>query len=427
MSRSASTDSSKVIEEMIIPGGCSDARAVFNLVMTAIGLGIMTLPLAFARAGWISGYILLVVAGAFVYYNVTLLCDGLCMNPENPKRPISSFEDLGRICYGKVATVINSVTLHPLMLSACAAFLILLATSMYSLTGVLSYNLWLLIVTILIMPFSCLKSMKEISFFSALGVASVFATVILVVIASIDEYVAETVDNDTITYHLSGGPIQLISVFCTFLLSFNVSITVPTIIKDVRRPQRFRRRVAFISFLLVGVVYLCITTVGYLAFGDSITNYDTMIEAFSPADRDDWTIYSWLINVCAVILVATHFLVIMSPSAQLSDHLLHENLTKKWTNRVLAEVVRCAFRILLVIFCALVALLVPSVDKLVNLLSAVFVVLIALVYPTVYYWRILQLQGVTQNRWLLWLQRVLVGIAFIALVFGTYMAVKDFF
>ncbi|KAF4695143.1 hypothetical protein FOZ60_005880 [Perkinsus olseni] len=426
MPRSASTESPKDSGEMIIPDGCSNARAVFNLVMTAIGLGIMTLPLAFARAGWISGIILLVVAGVFVYYNVTLLCDGLCMNPENPKRPISSFEDLGRICYGKVATVINSITLHPLLLCACAAFLILLATSMYSLTGVLSYNLWLLIVTILIMPFSCLRSMKEIGILSALGVASVFATVILVVIASVDEYVAEGIENDAITYHLSGGPIELISVFCTFLLSFNVSITVPTIMKDVRRPQRFRR-VAWISFVFVGVVYLLITTVGYLAFGDAITNYDTMIEAFSPVNRSDWTVYSWLINICAVVIVATHFLVIMSPSAQLSDHLLEENLTKKWTNRVLAEVVRCGLRIGLVILCSLVAFFVPSVDKLVNLLSAVFVVLIALVYPTVYYWRILQLHGVTQSRWIVWVQHVLVAIAFVALVFGTYMAVKDFF
>ncbi|KAF4704511.1 hypothetical protein FOZ63_025895 [Perkinsus olseni] len=127
-SRAASTELLKDPGKMILPNGCSNGRPVFNLVMTAIGLGIMTLPLAFARAGWISGITLLVVAGVFVYYNVTLLCDGLCMSPENPKRSISSFEDLGRICYGKVATAINSITLHPLLLCACAASLVLLAT-----------------------------------------------------------------------------------------------------------------------------------------------------------------------------------------------------------------------------------------------------------------------------------------------------------
>ncbi|KAF4655203.1 hypothetical protein FOL47_009538 [Perkinsus chesapeaki] len=426
MPRSSSAGSTKEFSEIIIPDGCSDAKAVFNVVMTAIGLGIMTLPLAFSRAGWISGIILLFVAGLFVYYNVTLLCESLCMNPENPKRPIPSFEELGRVCYGRVATVINSLTLHPLMLSACAAFLILLATSMYSLTGVLSYNIWLLIMTVMIMPFSCLRSMKEVGILSALGVASVFATVTLVVIASIDRYAGDDHDDMEITHHLSGGPIQLISVFCTFLLSFNVSITVPTIMKDVRRPQRFSR-VVLISFILVGAVYLLVTVIGYLAFGDAITNYDTMIEAFTPADHSEWTVYSWLINICAVILVATHFLVILSPSAQLSDQLLSEHLTNKWSNRVLAEVVRCTGRILLVIFCALIALFVPSVDKLVNLLSAVFVVLIALVYPTVYYWRILQLQNVSQKSWVVWIQRFLVAIAFVSLVFGTYMAVKDFF
>ncbi|KAF4655205.1 hypothetical protein FOL47_009540 [Perkinsus chesapeaki] len=425
MASSPSDMPSKDFGEMIIPDGCSDAKAVYNVVMTAIGLGFMTLPLAFSRAGWIGGTVLLLLAGVFVYYNTKLLCDSLCMNPEDPKRPIPSFEDLGRICYGRVGVVINSITLHPFLLCASAAFLILISTSMYSLTGVLSYNTWLLIMTVMIMPFSCLRSMKEIGVFSAIGVVSVFAIVILVVVASIDKYAGDAEDDTEITYNLSGGPIQLISVFCTFLLSFNVSITVPTIMKDVRRPQRFSR-VVLISFILVGAVYLLVTVIGYLAFGDAITNYDTMIEAFTPADHSEWTVYSWLINICAVILVATHFLVILSPSAQLSDQLLSEHLTNKWSNRVLAEVVRCTGRILLVIFCALIALFVPSVDKLVNLLSAVFIVLISLVYPTVFYWKILQIQGLRQKTWIVWIQRVLVAIAFVCLVFGTYNAVKDF-
>ncbi|EEQ99561.1 amino acid transporter, putative, partial [Perkinsus marinus ATCC 50983] len=227
-----------------------------------------------------------------------------------------------------------------------------------------------------------------------------------------------------VTYRLSGTPMQLIAVFCTFLLSYNVSITVPTIIKDVQRPQRFPR-VAWISFVLVASVYFVITIVGYLAFGDDISKFDTMVDAFTPKSKSDWTIYSWLINVSTIVLVSTHFLVLFSPTAQLSDTLLKCHDTNRWKSRIVGEVVRCCCRVALVALCVLIALLVPSVDKLVNLLSAVFVVLIALVYPTVYYWRILQLNDMSQSVWKLWLQRCLLVVAAVALIFGTYMAIKD--
>ncbi|KAF4659229.1 mitochondrial processing peptidase beta subunit [Perkinsus chesapeaki] len=175
--------------EIIIPNGSSNAKAVFNLVMTAIGLGVMTLPMAFGRAGWISGSILLIVSAGFVYYNVIILCHALCLNPEDPTRVIQSFEELGRICYGRLATVMNSVTLHPLLIAACAVFLILLSTSLYNMTGVLSYNLWLLIISLSIAPFACLRTMKEVGVLSAIGVASVAAIVVLVVLASLDRYI----------------------------------------------------------------------------------------------------------------------------------------------------------------------------------------------------------------------------------------------
>mmetsp|Transcript_7399 Transcript_7399/g.7290 ORF Transcript_7399/g.7290 Transcript_7399/m.7290 type:complete len:92 (-) Transcript_7399:249-524(-) len=88
---------------------------------------------------------------------------------------------------------------------------------------------------------------------------------------------------------------QLIAVFCTFLLSYNVSITVPTIIKDVQRPQRFPR-VAWISFVLVASVYFVITIVGYLAFGHDISKFDTMVDAFTPKSKSDWLIsFNWSI------------------------------------------------------------------------------------------------------------------------------------
>ncbi|KAF4743831.1 hypothetical protein FOZ63_012371, partial [Perkinsus olseni] len=270
----------------------------------------------------------------------------------------------------------------------------------------------------------------EVGVLSALGVASVAAIVVLVVSASLDRYINGPPEGEEgteeVTYTLSGSPVQLVAVFCTFLLSYNVSITVPTIIKDVYRPQTFPK-VAWISFVIVAVVYFAITVAGYLAFGDGLSKYDTMVEAFTPPNRADWTIYSWLINASTVVLVGTHFLVLFSPTAQLSDTLLKLDDKSRWKSPAVGEVVRCTCRVGLVALCALIALLVPSVDKLVNLLSAVFVVLIALVYPTVYYWRVLQLSRVKQAAWKTWLQRSLLVVAAAAMVFGTYLAIRDFF
>ncbi|KAF4720174.1 hypothetical protein FOZ63_029708, partial [Perkinsus olseni] len=304
-------------EEKMSIGGVSVWRSASSLVMTAIGLGILAMPRALAQAGWASGMLSLFLSSVVAGFGSILLWKATFLNPKNRGMPMASFEEIGTASFGRAGAISSSIILHTLLVFVCAAMLLILASSILSLTRVLSLRVWLLISGLACLPLTWIKDMKEVGLVAAFGVATVAAAVITIIVACIAHYVE--LEEAPRTQISSSSPLALISTFNMFLLSFTVSVTEPTIIAAMDRPRDFPKAL-FLAFGFILVVYAAVTTLGYLAFGDLLLQRDTVVLAIAPPGAP-LNAAAWIINIIMLLLVSVHLLVLFMPTAHFIDSL----------------------------------------------------------------------------------------------------------
>ncbi|EER07698.1 amino acid transporter, putative, partial [Perkinsus marinus ATCC 50983] len=107
------------------PNGCSDFRGVANIVMTAVGVGVLALPNAVAFGGWVAAPLLLLLAWVLTHYQMCLLWKCLFMNPS--RKPMESYEEIGRVCFGRVGQVAVALCLYGVGATAVVAVSVIIA------------------------------------------------------------------------------------------------------------------------------------------------------------------------------------------------------------------------------------------------------------------------------------------------------------
>uniref|UniRef100_A0A7S3UKP7 Amino acid transporter transmembrane domain-containing protein n=1 Tax=Oxyrrhis marina TaxID=2969 RepID=A0A7S3UKP7_OXYMA len=352
--------------------------------MTAIGLGILAMPRALAESGWVSGLLSLFLSAVVAGFGCLILWKATFLNPDSRDTPMSTFEEIGRVSFGKAGATISSLLLHTLLIFVCAVLLVVLASSLLTLTRTLNLRLWILICGVICLPLSWIKHMKEVGLVAAFGVATVAAAVICIMCACIAAYIGE---ESTPDYQVSSGsPLVLVSTFNTFLLSFTVSVTEPTIISAMEKPQDFPKAL-LMAFTFILCVYAGVSVLGYLAFGDTLLNRDTIVEAIAPPGTS-LSAVAWIINIVMLLLVAVHLLVLFMPTAHFIDSLLRLDDMKRWNNPTRAGIVRILTRSLQLCVCVVLGVGIPSVDRLVGILAAFCIIVLSVVLPMAFYIRL---------------------------------------
>lgn len=371
-------------EDKICTNGASIWRSASSLVMTAIGLGILAMPRAMAQSGWVGGLLSLFLSTAVAAFGALLLWRAALLNPQNRETPMASFEAIGRASFGRAGAVIPSLVLHILLIFVCAALLLVLASSILSLTRVLSIRIWLLISGIVCLPLTWIKDMKEVGLVAAFGVATVAAAVITIIVACIAHYVER---EDDPAYQISSpSPLDLIATFNMFVLSFTVTVTEPTVIATMDNPRDFPKALA-LAFGFILLVYTAITILGYLAFGETLLQVDTVVDAIAPP-ADSLTVVAWVIYIIMLLLVAVHLLVLFMPTAHFIDSLCRFDDMGRWHTPRRATLARIVTRSLQLGACVALAVAIPSFNRLVNILAAFCIIMLAVVFPILFYLRL---------------------------------------
>lgn len=74
----------------------TDTQAIVNMILTAVGVGLLALPRAVAQSGWIGAAVLIVVSVALAHFTVWMIWACMRTDPKN----IISYQDIGERCYG---------------------------------------------------------------------------------------------------------------------------------------------------------------------------------------------------------------------------------------------------------------------------------------------------------------------------------------
>ncbi|KAF4676178.1 hypothetical protein FOL47_006569 [Perkinsus chesapeaki] len=295
-------------------GKTTTLGAMANLVMMCIGVGILGLPLVMQQAGWIGGYIFIILAALSSLWMAKHLADACatysssdeCGNPIFP-----SYQSLGYMTFGRIGKLSVIITMDVFMLGLCVILLVLFADNTLRIWPVLTRTYWILIYSAIMMVLVWIRTMKLIAWLSFLGVFSVFATVAVIVVVGVTRMAnGQGPDGQAITYSLLNSS-DLGAAFGTLMTSFGLTAMIPSVMNGMDKPDKIGTSL-YGAFAIIFSVYICLTVAGYGGFGNSIAQYGDIVSAISvatdcekliPAKAPKITVYiirTALVGVCAI-------------------------------------------------------------------------------------------------------------------------------
>ncbi|KAG5982201.1 hypothetical protein E4U55_002184 [Claviceps digitariae] len=162
---------------LAVEGQSTMPQSVFNSINAIIGVGLLSLPLAFKLSGWIIGLFILTLTAAVTAHTGKLL--GKCMDYDPS---IVTYSDLAYVAFGTRARIIVSALFTLELIAACVALVILFADSLNSLlAGLASATFWKCVCAALVLVLNTLP-LRFLSYTSVLGIFSTFCVVCIVIL-----------------------------------------------------------------------------------------------------------------------------------------------------------------------------------------------------------------------------------------------------
>lgn len=154
----------------VVVGQSTVPQTIFNSVNVLVGVGLLTLPLAFKYSGWLIGMIFLAWSAVVTSYTAKLLAK--CLDVDGS---LITFADLAYVSYGSKARIAVSMLFSLELLAACVALVVLFADSMDALIPGWDILQWKILCGLILIPLSFLP-LRFLSFTSVLGVMSCFGS-----------------------------------------------------------------------------------------------------------------------------------------------------------------------------------------------------------------------------------------------------------
>lgn len=156
---------------LTVEGQSTLPQSVFNSINAIIGVGILSLPLAFKMTGWIIGLVLMTLTASVTGYTAKLLAKCMDADPS-----LITYSDLAYISFGTRARVIVSALFSLELVAACVALAILFADSLdLLLPGVATVNSWKCLCAMLVLLLNILP-LRFLSYTSIIGIFSTFCS-----------------------------------------------------------------------------------------------------------------------------------------------------------------------------------------------------------------------------------------------------------
>ena len=362
---------------MILPVDNTESTGSFksgvNMVLTAVGVGVLALPLAIAQSGWAIGVLLLFATWALSQTMMYLLWKCIMTEMERGVFVMDSYGAVGEAALGKSGRYLVAAATYITLSALCVIILILLAGGLFSLTGVLTIDAWTLIAAIIVLPLSWLPTLKEVAIISTFGLIGVCTIGIVVLVAAITMDSSQRGDIS----HFPGTVSGLVMSFIEFMNSYAVAAVIPTIISGMKDPNTFPKVSAY-AFVTISVCFAVIGFAGYLGWGDKLLDSDGNITSMLSDG-----VLNTICQVSIIFVTLSHFLVVFNPVALFADSVL--DLLPVNHTKGSAILMHIFARSALVGFFLLLALYIPSFGTIVNLLGSTVVMPLQVLFTIWFY------------------------------------------
>jgi proton-coupled amino acid transporter len=380
------------------PGTATNTQVAFNIIISFVGAGLLGLPYAFSRAGWILSCIALTATSAANYYAMLLLVKVReKLERVDGHKGIDGYGDVGRIVMGDRGEVIVNICLVVSQAGFATAYIIFISANLMSIWPVLNSAIICLgcmpILVILVQA----REMRTLSPFSLLADFANLAGLSAVLLQDFENYNPHHED-EIRTVDFSNLP-YIIGITIYSLEGVGLVLPLESSCQD---------RSAFPGLLkavLVGITIVMATfgTAGYLAFGD---------HALAPITLNlGGSGFSTFVKLALCLALYFTYPIMMFP--------VHSVLEALYTR---SEPTRSfLLRTGLVALSALVAYAIPDFGKFLSLVGSSICMLLGFIFPCFFHLSVFGVGGLPWWQSLLDIMLIVGGIIFG--VIGTFHAI----
>ena len=399
----------------VVVGQSTLPQTIFNSINVLIGVGLLALPLAFKYSGWLIGMLFFLFSAAATSYTAKLLAK--CLDVDNS---LITFADIGYVAFGPRARIAISILFTLELVAACVALVVLFADSLDALVPAWSVLEWKIICGVILVPLAFLP-LRLLSFTSVLGILCCFGIVLVVFIDGfLKPHQPGSLREPAKTYLFPTNWATLPLSFGLMMSPWGGHGVFPNIYRDMRHPPKYGRAVN-ITYVFTYFLDVAIGIAGLLMFGnkvrDEITSNIIATEGYPKG-------LSVFIVVCVGIIPITKVPLSARPIISTIEILLGLDSraisTTSQSTTGLSTLTRGALKITIrtltnVLF-VLLAILVPSFDRIMGMMGSVACFTICIILPLGFHLKLFG-RELSKRRW--WGEIGLMGLSVVLAIVGT--------
>eukprot|EP01084_Bolivina_argentea_P125518 222385_1 len=359
----------------------------FNICKCFAGAASFELPWAISQAGFIGGGISLIFLAWLTSYTLTWLAECGHFHPSKVK---PSYPEIAKFAFGNNGFYIAWFGIFTMTIGVCGSYLVFIGTELsimfHNEYPYLTQSMCTLITACLIVPLSWLRSYKVLVPYSKMGLlALLFALFVIVYHSysampnSLDEISSQIVYFNFETYPLFIGNAAFLYLIHSVILPIEQGMS-----NRLRHTINDGYKIALKrAIIIVTVLNVCFSQFVYLSIGgNNICGncIDNLLDGY---------LKSFVRILLCVDLFFTYALILLPMTASIEQVIFKKNNFGQFK----IEMQRNILRTFLVFMTCIIALVVPSFEKLTGLTGAFGNNVLGLILPPVMYIKLCSLRG----------------------------------
>ncbi|KAL7508764.1 hypothetical protein ACHAXN_005847 [Cyclotella atomus] len=385
----------------VAQGTATPAQVAVNIFISFVGAGLLGLPYAFSRSGWLLGTVSLALVSAGNLYCMLLLVKIRKRLEADGITGIKGYGCVGREVIGPKGELLVNICLVVSQAGFATAYLIFIAANIQSVTSGQAGRAMIIYLCVPILSLLVqFRDMKKLSPFSLIADVANITGLSAVLFQDFEFY---THDDNIRAVDFSG--LVYITSICIYSLE-GVGLVLPleSSCKDRGGFPKLLTKVIFGIFILMAFFGTC----GYVSFGnDTVSPISLNLKGESAA----------FVQMALCLALYFTYPMMMFPVSDVLEDLLFRNTMKPpttyWPSR--------SFRCFIVLTTATIAYTLPNFGKFLELVGASICTLLGFILPCFFHLKVFGRSELSIWQWML--DVVIIGIGIFFGVVGTFEAV----
>ncbi|KAI7890514.1 transmembrane amino acid transporter protein-domain-containing protein [Mucor mucedo] len=386
-----------------VEGTATPSKAVFLLLKSFIGTGVMFLPKAFNNGGALFSTVFLSFIAAVSLYSFLLLI-------ETRNKVPASFGDIGGVLFGRSMRMLVLVAITTSQIGFVCAYMVFVAQSLQALIEAVSnckteipLHYLILVQILMFVPLAMIRKIQKLSIFALIADAFILIGLVYLYYYDFLTLIVQGVGQVEWIVNTSSFPMFVGTAVFTFE---GVGLIIP-ITESMKEPKKFPKVLSW-TMLFITTLFVSLGLLSYLAFGDKV---QTVVLLNLPATSLVNTIQGlYALAICLSIPLQLFPAIRIVETGIFSKSGKHNPIVK-WQKNM--------FRLAAVLLCAAVAIVGSAdLDKFVSLIGSLFCVPLCFLFPPLFH-----LKGVAQT----WKQKSIdisiITFGVICMVYTTYITI----